>query len=131
MLLAELASAEVTFEPWLAARDQLLGALAASEPDAQDVSRGLGKSVAKTRHTITRAIDRLMNRYQRAVGRSNADAVRRLDRLRAWYAPAGAPQERALSLPTLTARCPRQRLVPALLDAIVPFDGTLREIGLP
>ncbi len=130
-LLSALAPPEAAFDTWLDAREQLLDALEAAEPPARELSKGLGRSVAKTRRTVTRAVDRLIDRYRRALARDNDIVVQRLDRLRAWYTPAGAPQERALSLPTLTARSGWDRLVPALLDAIVPFDGTLREVPLP
>ncbi|MEM6931745.1 MAG: bacillithiol biosynthesis BshC, partial [Myxococcota bacterium] len=130
-LLADLAPTEVSLDRWGEARNQLLDALTTTEPAARELSKGLGKSVAKTRRTVSRAVDRLIARYRTALGRDNATSVQRLDRLQAWYTPAGAPQERALSLPTLTARSGWNRLVPTLLAAIRPFDGGLREVPLP
>jgi len=130
-LLRALAPAPVAFEGWREARDRLLDALAASRPAARELSKGLGKSVDKTRRTVTRAVDRLIARYERALARDDETTLARLDRLGAWYRPADQPQERALSLPTLAARSGWERLVPAVIDAIAPFDGRLREMGLP
>ncbi|MEN0060727.1 MAG: bacillithiol biosynthesis cysteine-adding enzyme BshC [Myxococcota bacterium] len=131
-LLADLVSVEEgPFEAWQSACNALVDALDRSAPEAKARSKGLGKSVAKTQATVTRAVERLIARYRRALARDNAIAMRRLNRLCDWYVPAGAPQERAQSLPTLVARSGWERVVPALIEAIEPWNGTLRSLALP
>ena len=104
--------------------------LAAFEPEAKALEPGLGKVAAKTRAQVEHALRRLVDKYRRALGRADEVNLRRLAAARARLAPLGVPQERIHSLAGYAARHGAQRFVQAVLERVVPWDGTLQELRL-
>lgn len=108
---------------------QALAALEAFAPTAAKLPHhGLKRALRKTTRTIEHAAARFVDRYRRAL----ADDVvaDRLQRLTNRLAPDGAPQERVHTWAPFAARVGIDPLVKAILDTVVPFDGTLREVSL-
>jgi uncharacterized protein YllA (UPF0747 family) len=103
-------------------------ALVAFAPRARALDPALAKAVDKTRATVSEAVRRLAERYRRTLVQRDEVVMDRLDRLLARLQPGGAPQERVLGWPGFGARFGVDRLVDAVLGAIAPFDGGLREI---
>jgi len=97
-------------------------------PHADALDPGLAKAVRKTSAGLQRQADRLVQRYRKTLALNDAVTVERLDRLRARLAPGGAPQERVHAWPWFGARYGVQDFVHAVLDAAVPYDGSLREL---
>jgi Bacillithiol biosynthesis BshC len=71
---------------------------------------------------------RLTERLRRTLAQRDQVHVERLERVLARLVPDGEPQERVLSWPWVAARAGSSRFVDALLAAVVPFDGALREL---
>lgn len=104
-------------------------ALEAFGPAASAVDPSLDKAARKTAGAMTDAAARLVDRYRRALADRDAVQVQRLDRLLARLAPGGAPQERVHAWPWYGARYGVEGFVRAVLDAVVPFDGALRDLS--
>lgn len=98
------------------------------EAAAASVDPALGKAARKTSGAVSEAAARLVERYRRALAERDAVQVQRLDRLLARLAPDGAPQERVHGWPWYGARYGVEGFVRAVLDAVVPFDGALRDL---
>lgn len=113
-----------------ALRGPVTAALDAFRPEAEALDRGLAKLVDRTAGSIADQIGRLVDRYRRTLARRDEVTVDRLDRLVARLAPDGAPQERVLNWTWFGARYGIDGIVDAILDAIEPFDGTLRDVRL-
>lgn len=113
-----------------ALRGPLTAALDAFRPEAEALDRGLAKLVDRTAGSIGDQIGRLVDRYRRTLARRDEVTVDRLDRLLARLAPDGAPQERVLNWAWFGARYGIDGIVDAILGAIEPFDGTLRDVRL-
>lgn len=94
--------------------------------DALDPS--LVKAAGKTSRTLNDAVGRLVDRYRRALSDRDSVQVQRLDRLLARLMPEGAPQERSHGWPWYGARYGVEGFVQAVLEAVVPFDGSLRDL---
>ena len=105
-----------------------LAALMALAPHARALDPGLVKVVDKTGDSFTRQAQRLVQRYRKTLALADDVAVSRLDRVRARLAPDGVPQERVHGWPWYAARFGVDGFVRQVLDAAVPYDGTLREL---
>lgn len=103
---------------------RLMGGIQAALDDLGPLRSSLGKTPSQ----VLDAAARLVERYRRAVAEADAVTVGRLDRLIARLRPDGAPQERVHGWPWVLARYGPDRFVSAVLDAVVPFDGTTREL---
>ena len=106
----------------------LTGALDGFAPLAATLDPGLAKATAKTAATVTDAVGRLVDRYRRVMAERDAVTAGRLDRLRARLQPDGVPQERVHTFPSFAARYGPDAFVTAVIDATVPFDGSLRDL---
>lgn len=110
--------------------ESALSALSAHGPALLALDPGLGKAVEKTGSAFTDGAARLIERYRRALAASDEVSVSRLDRLLNRLQPGEQPQERVLGWPTFGARHGIDALVTAVLTAVVPFDGSLRDVQL-
>lgn len=108
--------------------DPVQGALESFGSAAGAVEPSLEKAARKTSGAMADAAARLVDRYRRALADRDAVQVQRLDRLLARLAPDGAPQERVHGWPWYGARYGVDGFVRAVLDAVVPFDGALRDL---
>jgi bacillithiol biosynthesis cysteine-adding enzyme BshC len=110
--------------------DALLAHLTQGLPLPASAHEGpLARSARRTEATIRRAAERFAGRVRRQLAASDALLVDRLDRAQRRMAPGGAPQERVHAWPVYGARHGVDRFVQSLLDAVVPFDGSLRELS--
>jgi bacillithiol biosynthesis cysteine-adding enzyme BshC len=133
-LLAQLGTARGDLPDPDALRDATLAgaieALNRFRPVASELDAGLAKSVDKTLDHITSSVDKLLDRYAKALARDDSILVDRLDRLLARLRPDGAPQERVFAFAPFAARSGIDAFVQSVLDATRPFDGDLRELPL-
>lgn len=106
----------------------LQATLARIAPQVGALEPGLDKAIDKTTASVTRASERLVERYRRALARRDGVIEQRLDRLQALLQPGGAPQERICGWPGHGARHGIAGFVSAVIDAIRPLDGTLLEL---
>ena len=95
---------------------------------AGELDPGLAKSVRKTMSTMNGAATKLVERYRRTLSRHDEVTMDRLTRVQHRLAPHGAPAERVHSWPSVAARYGVAGYVQRVLDAVVPFDGTLRDL---
>jgi bacillithiol synthase len=126
-LLQRLAPTDADPEPLRAALTEPLHLL---DRFAEESDDGVRKSAAQTKASMTHSVDKFIARLRRSSAQRDEVLMQRLDRAQNRMAPGGAPQERVHAWPTYGARHGIQPLVQALLDAVVPFDGTLREVHL-
>ena len=54
--------------------------------------------------------------------------LERVDRLRAYLAPEGAPQERIYGLPYYASRLGSQAFMRRVIEACEPFSGSLKDL---
>ncbi|HTP52673.1 MAG TPA: bacillithiol biosynthesis cysteine-adding enzyme BshC [Anaeromyxobacteraceae bacterium] len=115
-----------------ALRERLLGPMEreidALSPLLLRLDPSLERSVRKTRHHATFAVERLLGRVERsAFGRDQVTAGR-LDRLLALLQPGGEPQERVYSFPVPAARVGTRALVAALVAAAGSLSPEMRTV---
>lgn len=105
--------------------DQLL-----DDARAELVAAGSGVDVAldKTRATIHGAVAKLREKYDRARLHQDEALVADVRRVRSWLFPRGEPQERVLALAYPAARWGERAFLDRVLESIVPFDATQREL---
>lgn len=108
--------------------DPITRALDDFRPHADALDRGLGKLADKTRDTLVDVSRRLVERYRRTLARNDEVTTERLDRLLARLHPEGGPQERLLGWAWYGARHGIEAFIDAIVDAVVPFDGTLHDL---
>lgn len=104
--------------------------LQAFRPPASRLSDGLGKSVDKTAAHLQATVEKLVDRYRKALARDDQVLLDRVDRVRAMLRPLDAPQERVLGFASFAARVGTANLVQTVLDAVLPFHGDLEEVML-
>jgi bacillithiol synthase len=114
-LAAEAAGA---FEPALA---RLEAAVTAADPT-------LARPAERTRAYVRAAVDRLCDKYARAIARRDQTSLRRLERLSALLFPERTPQERYYGWPTLAARTGRAPFARAVAAGLVPFSPEVGEL---
>ena len=91
---------------------------------------GFDKHAKKTAEVVHGALDKLRERARRHALEADQLTAERLARFLAWLTPRGEPQERVLAFPPFASQVGPRALVQRLIDAAVPFDGTLRRIDL-
>jgi bacillithiol biosynthesis cysteine-adding enzyme BshC len=133
-LLARLASrsAGEGFEPPEAVEARLMGALAPELARLGERMAALDPSFAhaieRTEESVRGAISRLVAKYGRATAQRDQVTVERLDRLRTYLAPEGAPQERIYGLPYYACRFGARAFIRSVLEACEPFSGGLKDL---
>ena len=112
--------AEVTaaFEPALA---RLEAAVTAVDPT-------LARPAERTRAYVRGAIERLCDKYARALTRRDQIGLRRLERLHTLLYPEGTPQERVYGWASLAARAGITRFARAVTTGLQPFSTEVGEL---
>jgi uncharacterized protein YllA (UPF0747 family) len=103
---------------------RIADAIAAARPQ-------LGRAAERTRHSVSRALARLVDRYARDLLEQDTVTRSRLQHLQDWLRPGGHPQERVYGWPTLAARigpAALKQLVFANLAQSGPFVTGVREL---
>jgi bacillithiol synthase len=103
------------------ALERLEAALAAVDPT-------LARPARATRAMVGRAVERLVDKYGRALARKDDVSFRRLARLRALLFPSGVPQERFYGWPSIAARVGPDLFARTVRDAIEPFAAQSGEL---
>jgi bacillithiol biosynthesis cysteine-adding enzyme BshC len=116
-----------------AVRAQLAGQIDVADALARSLVAAvpsLARAAARTQGTVAHALNRLADRYARALAERDGVLVDRLDRLEAALCPGGVPQERAYAWPSLAGRigpAAFKRLVTARL-ANDPFTTQIHDL---
>ena len=112
--------AEVTaaLEPVLA---RLEAAVTAVDPT-------LARPAERTRAYVRGAIERLCDKYARALTRRDQVSLRRLERLHTLLYPEGTPQERIYGWASLAARVGITRFARAVATGLEPFSTEVGEL---
>lgn len=105
--------------------DQDIEALDAA---AAPLDAGFARISRKARDVIDSQLERVLDRYRRAVAQHDDAVSERLARFVGLLAPDGAPQERTYGMPHFAAQFGPRRLVETLLEAARPFDGGLIDV---
>jgi uncharacterized protein YllA (UPF0747 family) len=126
-LLAACGSGADLPEPEAFAR-ALLDPFVAGLNDIAATDLPLDRSLRRTKRTAERAVERLMKRYARERLRRDGRAVADVRRLPHLLQPGGVPQEREHGLSWYAARYGEREFIRSILDAVQPFDGSLRDL---
>ncbi|MDY7227999.1 bacillithiol biosynthesis cysteine-adding enzyme BshC [Hyalangium rubrum] len=133
-LLARLAAqaAGEGFDPPEAVEARLMGTLAPELARLGQCMAALDPSFAhaieRTEESVRTALSRLVAKYGRALGQRDQVTLERLDRLRAYLAPEGTPQERFYGLPYYACRFGARAFTRMVLEACEPFSGSLKDL---
>ncbi len=133
-LLARLAARDAGegFEPPGAVETRLLGSFASELARLGErmatVDPSFARALSRTDKTVRGGISRLVVRYGRAITRRDQVTVERVDRLRSYLTPEGAPQERIHGLPYYACRLGSRAFTRLVLDACEPFSGGLKDL---
>jgi bacillithiol biosynthesis cysteine-adding enzyme BshC len=101
--------------------ERLEAAVAAVDPT-------LARPARATRAMVGRAVERLVDKYGRALARKDEVSFRRLARLRTLLFPTGVPQERFYGWPSIAARVGADRFARTVREAIEPFAAQSGEL---
>ncbi len=112
------AEAAAALEPVLARLESAVGA----------VDPTLGRPAERTRAYVRTAVERLCDKYARAITRRDGTNLRRIERLSALLYPERTPQERYYGWPTLAARAGRAPFARAVSAGLVPFATDVGEL---
>ena len=123
---ADAARAAAELEAVLTAPFQ--DALRAAAPRLEAAGPGLDAAIEKTAASVRGSVQKLAAKYQAALLHRDAARVEELRRVRRMLYPGGAPQERVFGLSTFAGRFGEREFVARVLDAIDPFDSTLKDI---
>lgn len=133
-LLARLGTARGALpDPAELERSLTEGPLARLERFGDEVGaldEGLARSAAKVQQAVRYHAERLATRYRRTLAREDGVTTRRLDEACARLQPGGAPQERVVGFASPAAAVGPDAFVSAVLDATVPFDGSLYDLEI-
>ena len=133
-LLARLVQRPEGLPPAAALRDELLGSLtrglARLEQLAPQLDGSLAGPILKTRESATGAIERLLERVEKAAAAKDTVACERLDRLLQMLRPGGGPQERTYAFPPIAARVGPRALIAALVAAATSLSPQPRSVRL-
>lgn len=133
-LLALLAArnAGEGFDPPEAVEARLMGALTPELGRLGERMATLDPSFAhaieRTEESVRLALSRLVAKYGRALAQRDQVTVERLDRLRAYLFPEGAPQERIYGLPYYACRFGSRAFTRLVLDTCQAFSGELEDL---
>jgi uncharacterized protein YicC (UPF0701 family) len=105
--------------------DAALGALA---PRLLAAGPGLDAALEKTAASVRGSVEKLAAKYRAALLHRDAARVEELRRVQRMLHPGGAPQERVFGLATFAARFGEREFLARVLDAIDPFDSTLKDL---
>ncbi len=121
-----------SFEPPEAVEARLLGTftteLARLRERTASFEPGFARALSRTEKTVHRGVARLVARYARTLAQRDLVAAERVDRLRAWLVPEGAPQERIYGLPYYACRFGTRAFMRLVLETCEPFSGSLKDL---
>ena len=121
-----------SFEPPEAVEARLLGTftteLARLRERTASFEPGFARALSRTEKTVRGGVSRLVARYARTLAQRDLVAAERVDRLRDWLVPQGAPQERIYGLPYYACRFGARAFTRLVLEACAPFSGSLKEL---
>lgn len=89
----------------------------------------LAQAISRTEETVRTGASRLVAKYGRALSQRDQATVERVDRLRAYLAPNGLPQERVYGLPYYACRFGTQGFKRLVLEACEPFSDQLKDLA--
>jgi bacillithiol biosynthesis cysteine-adding enzyme BshC len=133
-LLARLAARDAgeAFEPPEAVEARLLGTFSAELTRLGErmasVDPTFARAITRTDKTVRGGVSRFVARYRRAIAQRDQVTSERLDRLRSYLVPNGAPQERIHGLPYYASRFGGRAFTRLVLDACEPFSGDLKDL---
>jgi len=133
-LLARLAARDAgeAFDPPEAVEARLVSAFAAELARLGErmaaIDPTFAQGISRTDKTVRRGVSRLVARYGRSITQRDQTTLERVERLRAYLAPGGAPQERIYSLPYYASRLGSHAFVRLVLEAGEPFSGNLKDL---
>ena len=133
-LLARLVQRPEGLPEAAALREELLGGLtrglARLEQLAPAFDGSLAGPIQKTRESATGAVERLLDRVEKAAAARDTVVVERLERLLQMLRPGGAPQERVYAFAQVAARVGPRALIAALEAAATPLSPEPRSVRL-
>ncbi len=88
----------------------------------------LAKPAGRTSAGIRHSVERLIEKYARALGRRDTTTLDRVERLRAHLCPGRTPQERHYGWPWIAAAVGPAAFARAVADRIVPFATAIEDI---
>jgi bacillithiol biosynthesis cysteine-adding enzyme BshC len=88
----------------------------------------LGDAIRRTDQSVKRAVGRFTARYRRSLVQRDQVLADRLARVERYLSPGGVPQERFYGLAYFAAKFGLPHFRAKVLESIVPFDPTIREI---
>jgi bacillithiol biosynthesis cysteine-adding enzyme BshC len=133
-LLTRLASrgAGEGFDPPEAVEARLMGSL---KPELDRLGERMAsldpsfaQAIERTEESVRLALSRLVAKYGRALAQRDQVTAERVDRLRTYLVPDGAPQERIYGLPYYACRFGAQSFARMVLGACEPFSGALKDL---
>jgi bacillithiol synthase len=102
--------------------------LARLEAAVRNVDATLTRPAERTRAYVLASLEKLIDKYARAVARRDQTTLRRLERLSTLLFPERTPQERIYGWPSLAARSGRAPFGRAVSAALEPFSTDVGEI---
>ena len=134
-LLAQLGSrggaAELDPDTLAAAlSDPLHDQITAFAAHVRDRDPGLARAADKADRSISAQLNKLIDRYRRALGERDTLAAQRLTRLVGLLAPNGQPQERCYGFAAFAARAGPAALVERILSAADPWRHDLQWLDI-
>ncbi len=133
-LLARLTAREAgdAFESPEAIEARLVSAFAAELARLGErmatVDPSFARAITRTDKTVRGGVSRLVARYGRAITQRDQVTLERVDRLRSYLVPGGAPQERIHGLPYYASRLGGRAFTRLVLEACEPFSGSLKDL---
>ncbi|MCY1076767.1 bacillithiol biosynthesis cysteine-adding enzyme BshC [Archangium lansingense] len=92
------------------------------------VDTTFAQAISRTDKTVRRGVSRLVARYSRSITLRDQVTLERVERLRAYLAPEGAPQERIYGLPHYASRLGSHAFMRRVIEACEPFSGNLKDL---
>ncbi len=109
-------------------REPFEDALRSVAPRLEAAGQGLDAAIEKTNASVRGSVQKLAAKYEAALLHRDATRVDELRRIKRMLYPGGIPQERVFGLATFAARVGEREFIARVLDAIDPFDPTLKDI---
>jgi hypothetical protein len=103
-------------------------ALARLEAAVRAVDPTLARPAERTRAQMRTSVERLCDKYARALARRDQTNLRRLERLCTLLYPEQTPQERYYGWPSLAARTGREGFARAVAAGLSPFSTEVGEL---
>jgi bacillithiol synthase len=96
----------------------------------EGVGEGIDHAIEKTRVSIKSSVAKLREKYERAVLHRDQSLVEDVRRLKSLLQPNGEPQERVFGVSYYAARYGERAFVEKVLESIVVYDSSVKELRL-